>query len=465
MPAPYNSVQRFHQMETLRNQFAQSDDLPFANLLTSQRVEQALREEKAVWSERVFTPVVTLWAFLSQVLMAEGSCRKAVARVAAWLVASGQQACRLRTDAYCKARKRLPESLLRRLACETGAELSSLAEVAWQFKGRRVLIGDGSTHSMPDTPENQAAYPQSRTQKAGVGFPILRSFFLFCLATGAALNAAFAPCRGKKTGENSLLRTLLDTFRIGDIFLADRYFAGYFDVALLFLRGVDSVVRGHQLRKRDFRKGQKLGLMDHIVTWIKPKCPEWMDPDTYAALPATMNIREVAVTIAIPGFRVKHIIVQTTLLDADFASRQELAGLYRCRWHVELYLRTLKITLHMDILTCKTPEMVRKEIWARLLGYNLLRGLMAQAASDLGAKPCDLSFKGALSFLEEIAPRLPYAHGDILIELHALLLIAIDANRVNDRPNRVEPRKRKRRPKDYPHLNTSREEAKSQLGA
>lgn len=464
MSAHSNQSRHSRQIKTLRNQFAQDDGLPFANLLTAERLERAFVEEKAQWSERIFTPMVTLWAFLSQVLMADGSCRKAVARVAAWLVVQGRPMCRATSDAYCKARKRLPETLLARLARETGQHLSSHAEPEWRWKGRRVLLGDGSTHSMPDTPANQNEYPQSASQKAGVGFPIVRSMFLFCLATGAALNAAFAPLKGKKTGENSLLRTILDTFKIGDVALFDRYFSGYFDAALLKQRGVDLVSRGHQLRNRDFRKGRRLGPMDHIVAWPKPPRPEWMDIVTYISLPALMKVREVAVIVAQKGFRTEGLVVQTTLLD-EAVSAADLAQLYRCRWHVELDLRTLKITLHMDVLTCKTPEMVRKEIWARLLAYNLIRGLMAQSASDLGADPRDLSFKAAQSLLEEIAARLHSARGDTLIELRAALLIGIDMNRVNDRPDRVEPRQRKRRPKDYPHMNTTRDEAKTRLAA
>jgi hypothetical protein len=454
-----------YQIKTLRDQFAQSDELPFANVLTAARLERALGEDDVSWSERVFTPVVTLWAFLSQVLTADGSCRAAAGRVAAWLVTQGRSACRVGSGAYCKARQRLPESFVRRLVRETGDELSHNAERGWLWKKRRVVLGDGSTHSMPDTSANQKAYPQSATQKPGVGFPIVRSMFLFCLSTGAALNAAFAPVKGKKTGENSLLRTILDTFRSGDIALFDRYFSGYFDAALLKARGVDVVTRGHQLRKRDFRKGTRLGERDHVVTWSKPQRPEWMDRDTYESLPVTMPMREVFVTVAQKGFRVRHFVVQTTLLDADFASRRDLAQLYRCRWHVELDLRSLKITLGMDVLTCKTPEMVRKEIWIRLLAYNLIRGLMAQSAFDLGDHPRDLSFKAALSLLREIAASLHSATGDTSIELRAALLIAINDNRVNNRPDRIEPRKRKRRPKDYPHLNTTRQQARKHLAA
>lgn len=463
MSAHLNQSRRACQIKTLRNQFAQQDGLPFANVLSAERVERVLREENAVWSERIYTPVVTLWAFLSHVISADGSCRKTVARVLAWLVAQGRPACSPKTDPYCKARQRLPEAVLVRLTRETGRHIHDLAEPEWRWKGRRVKLGDGTTASMPDTPANQQAYPQSNTQKAGVGFPILRMMCVFCLATGVVLNAALAPYRGKKTGENALLRSLLDSFCPNDIFLADRYFSGYFDVALLKQRSVDSVIRGHQKRARDFRQGRRLGALDHVVTWSKPQRPAWMEPVTYFFLPATMAIREVAVAVPQPGFRTKHIIVQTTLLDVNFASAHDLADLYRCRWHAELDLRSLKITLGMDILTCKTPDMVRKEIWAHFLAYNLIRGLIAQTAHDLGAAPRQFSFKGALSFLLEFAVRLDSARGGTANELRDWLLIGIGSYQVQDRPDRIEPRRRKRRPKNYPPLNTPRSEARTRL--
>jgi hypothetical protein len=464
MPSYCTRRRRAHQIETLRNQFAQTDGLAFANLLTVDRIERALREENAVWSERVYTPLITLWAFLTQVISADTSCRTAVARVLAWLVSQGLPSCSPRSDPYCKARQRLPESLLVRLTCETGRELHDLAQPEWRWKGRRVKLGDGSTCSMPDTPANQKAYPQARTQKPGVGFPILRLMVVFCLATGSVINAAMCPYRGKKTGENSLLRGMLDdTFEPGDIFLADRYFSSYFDAALLGQHGVDVVVRGHQLRKRDYRIGERLGRMDHIVVWPKPKRPAWMDQRTYVSLPSCMCIREVAVTVRQAGFRTRHVVVQTTLLNADFASADDLAHLYRCRWHAELDLRSLKITLGMDILTCKTPDMVRKEIWARFLAYNLIRGVMAQAAHDLRAEPRQFSFKGALTFLREIATRLQPARGAIAATLRDWLFLAIVNYPVGDRPDRIEPRRRKRRPKGYPLLKTTRDEARKRI--
>src|SRR4051794_18368955 len=195
------------QIRTLRTQFALADGLPFADVLPAQRLEGALQEENACWREKVYTPLVILWAFLSQVISPDGSCRAAVARVLAWLVSQGEAACTPKTDPYCKARQRLPQSLLVRLTRQTGQDLSRQAPQQWLWRGRRVKIADGTTATMADTKANQAEYPQSRTQKPGVGFPILRLVVVFCLATGAVIDAALGPCRGKQTGENALLRT------------------------------------------------------------------------------------------------------------------------------------------------------------------------------------------------------------------------------------------------------------------
>lgn len=462
--AAYSKRSRhFRQINRIRNQFAQANDLPFANLLPATRLEQALREENVAWSERVWTPLLTLWAFLSHVMAPDSSCRKTVARVLAALVAAGESPCSPKTDPYVKARKRLPESLLARLARDTGRQLCAMAAPEWRFKSRRVVVGDGTTVSMPDTPANQRAYPQSKSQKPGVGFPILRMMVLFCLATGSVLNAAYSPYTGKKTGENAMLRAMLDLFEPGDLFLGDRYFSGYFDVALLLQRGVDVVTRGHQIRKRDFRQGRQLGPMDHVVTWHKPARPDWMDWATYASLPATMQIRELAIEVKQPGFRSRTIFVQTTLLYRSAATKREIADLYRCRWHAELDLRSLKITLAMDVLTCKTPDMVRKEIWAKLLAYNLIRGLIAQAAHDLGAPPRDFSFKAALALMSEMAVRLDAATATTAAELRDWLFIGIGSHQVNDRPDRIEPRRRKRREKSYPLLNESRCAARSRI--
>jgi Transposase DDE domain len=454
---------RAHQIEALRARFGQADGLPFADVLSAQRLERALREEHADWREKVYTPALTLWAFLGQVLSPDGSCRAAVARVLAWLVARGQPACSPKTDPYCKARRRLPEPLLRRLTRETGRALHERAPEGWRWKGRKVKVVDGTTASMPDTKANQAAYPQHTAQAPGVGFPIARLVVVFCLASGAALDAAVGRYQGKRTGENSLLRGLDGALEPGDVALGDRCFGGYFDLALWQGRGVDAVVRLHQQRRADFRRGRRLGPGDHVVEWEKPARPAWLDEETYRALPDRLTVREVRVRLTQRGFRTRAFVVVTTLLDARAYRPRDLAQLYRARWHAELDLRSLKVTLGMDVLRCKTPAMVRKEIWAHLLAYNLIRSVMAQAAAEIGAAPRELSFQGAVQTLTAFGERLLEADAEAADELYAWLLTAIASHQVGDRPDRVEPRRRKRRPKHYPPLNRPRDQARKAL--
>ena len=268
-------------------------------------------------------------------------------------------------------------------------------------------VADGTTVSMPDTPENQAAYPQPRSQKPGVGFPLARMVVLFSLAVGTVLEAAIGQYRGKQTGEVSLLRGLYDSLESDDVLLGDRIYCTYFDIVTLQERRVDVVTRLHQQRRADFRRGRRLGPDDHVVTWTRPRQrPPWMDTETFQRLPATIPMREVRVRVKTPGFRVHNLVVVTTLLDAERYSARDMAELYRARWHAELDLRSLKQTLHMDVLRCRTPEMVRKEIWVHFLGYNLIRRVMADAAEKHGILPRDISFATALEAMLAFAETL-----------------------------------------------------------
>src|SRR5262245_3070248 len=451
------------QIEALRAQFAQADGLPFADVLPAERVERALREEGARWRHKVYSPVVTLWAFLTQVAGPDGSCRAAVARALAWLVSQGRPPARPTTGPYCKARARLPESLPRRLAREVGRDLHSRAEAGWLWQGGRVKVADGTTASMPDTAANQEAYPQPDAQPPGLGFPIARAVVVFGLATGAALDAALGGYRGKRTGEAALLRQLAEAFEPGDVVLGDRSFGSFYEPALWRARGVDAVVRLHPARRTDFRTGRLRGPGDHVVAWDRPDRPEWLDDATDAALPRTLAVREVAVRVAQPGFRTRRLVVVTTLLDADAYPAAALAALYRARWHAELDLRSLKSTLGLDVLRCQSPDLVRKEFWMHLLAYNLIRAVMARAAQDLGCPPRELSFAGAWQAVRAFGERLLEADAARSEELHAWLLLVVGCHQVGDRPDRVEPRARKRRPKHGAYLTTPREQARAKL--
>ena len=459
-----NAGRRKRQMDLLRTQFAQREGLAFAEVLPAERVERALEQEVVSWRDCVFTPLLTVWAFLSQVISADGSCRATVARVLAWLVSQGEHPCSPHTDPYCKARQRLPEKLFERLTRETGQTLHQQVPQEWLWNDRRVKPVDGTTASMPDTPANQLEYPQPPTQKAGLGFPIVRVVVVFCLACGSVLDAALGRYQGKQTGENSLLRTLEKSFEPGDVLLADRYFSGYCDLVWWQERGVDVVTRLNKRRRCDMRRGTRLGKDDHIVMYPKPRIrPQWMDTEAFANLPRELRLREVRVRISQGGFRTKEVVVVTTLLDHEKYSAADLAKLYRARWQAELDLRSLKITLGMDVLRCKTPAMVRKEIWAHLLAYNLIRTVMAQAAVTQETPMRAISFKGTLQTMHAFAGYLMIATGESAEELHERLLHSIAEHVVGDRPNRIEPRSRKRRPKSYPFLSKPRNVAQRLL--
>jgi hypothetical protein len=437
-------------------------NLYFAALLSQDRILKAFGAARAAWQGWIYTPAVTVWVFLSQCLSPDHSCRDAVTRLMAWRLAYGLKPCSADTGAYCTARSDLPEEALHRLVLETGMETEDQSPAAWLWRGRKVRVVDGSTVTMPDTPENQAAYPQQKSQKPGCGFPTARILVIFSLSVGTVLEAAIGKYKGKQTGENSLLRGLYDTFAEGDVILADRYFSGWFDIALPLRRGLDVVLRKHQLRHTDFRQGRWLGKDDHLVSWSKPARPAWMSPAPYRELPDALTLREVRVRVVQKGFRTRSLVVVTTLLDATRYPSEEIALLYRQRWQAELHLRSLKIVLQMDQLRCKKPERVRNEFWMHLLAYNLIRGVMATAAQQAGKCPWEISFKGTLQTLSQF---LPLLMADATTEAWCkALLAAVAAHLAGDRPNRFEPRRVKRRPKHYPrlqkhrHLYTSRDE-------
>jgi hypothetical protein len=436
-------------------------DLFFAALLSREVILTALGVASSFWQGWIYTPETTTWVFLSQCLSADHSCRDAVARLAAWRVAQGLRACAAETGAYCTAREHLPEEACKQLVRQTGKDLEEQSPREWLWRGRRVRTVDGTTVTLPDTAENQAEYPQQKNQKPGCGFPIARLLVIFSLAVGTVLEVAIRPYEGKLTGENSMLRTLHDSFAAGDVVLADRYFGGWFDLALLHERGVDAVIRKHQLRPNDFRTGRRLGHDDHLVSWTKPQRPKWMSHECYAGLPNALALREVRVRVRQRGFRVKNLVVVTTLLDAEEFSAEAIAELYRLRWQAELNLRSLKTVLTIEHLRCKTPHRARNELYMHLLGYNLIRKAMALAASDSGICPWQVSFKGTLQTLNTFLPLLGSSM-DIADGCEALLA-CIAAHIVGNRPDRYEPRLVKRRPKQYKHLREPRQNYKKRV--
>jgi putative transposase len=429
-------------------------DLYFAALLPQDRILKAVTAARSFWQGWIYTPAVTVWVFLSQCLSPDHSCRDAVARLIGWRVARGQEPCSAETGAYCTARNDLPEEALHALVRDTGKQIEDESPETWLWHRRRVRVVDGSTITMPDTPANQAAYPQQKSQKPGCGFPLARILVIFSLSVGTVLEAAIGKYKGKQTGENSLFRQLYSTLAEGDVVLADRYFSGWFDMALLRQRGVDMVVRKHQLRATDFRTGKRLGKEDHLVVWSRPERAAWMSAEQYRTLPGTLTLREVRIRVSQPGMRTKSLLVVTTLLDAEQYPADELASLYRRRWQAELHLRSIKIVLQMDHLRCKTPERVRNEFYMHLVGYNLIRGVMSAAAQQVGKCPWEISFKGTLQTLSQFLPLL--LTGATTEAWCEALLRAVAAHIVGNRPDRFEPRRVKRRPKHYLRLQKHR---------
>src|SRR5215468_2439766 len=463
----HSSQQRLRQQVLfLRRQFLQDGDLPFTNVLTEEVLAQALTAVTG-WLDRVFSPLVTLWVFLGQVLGADHSCRAAVARLITHRLARGQRPCSAETGAYCQARKRLPESFFADVACSVGRRLDDRADRRWLWKGRRVYLFDGTTVTMPDTRENQAAYPQVYNQKPGLGFPIARLGALISLACGAVVNLGFCQYAGKGQGEVSLLRRLWDVLRPGDVVLADRLTANWATIAMLQGRGIELVSRLNKAhRKADFRRGRRLGADDHVIRWYKPTSIRSLDWQTYKALPEYITVREARVRVVQPGFRTKSVVVVTTLLDAEQTTKEELATLYRARWHNELDLRSLKSAMQMGELRCKTPELVRKEVWTHILAYNLLRTVMAQAAARHGVAPRTISFTGAMQTLEAFQPLLEFSAAQDAasrLRLYHDLLAAVASHRVGDRPDRYEPRVKKRRRNHYGWLTRPRAEMKRKM--
>lgn len=438
------------QLERLREQISPIWEGVINERISLTRVAEWLADEVKVWRERRYSPLTTLMMFIGQVVSADASCKDAVARE----TARGKMDRSQSTGPYCKARQRLSLKLIERFAREMGEQLRVGQSRSWCWRGREVKLVDGTTVSMPDTPENQKRFPQSRTQKVGLGFPVARLLAIVSLSCGACLEWAVGPCAGKSSGETSMLWSLAGCLKRGDVVLADRYYAGYFMIAMLMQRGADVVIRQHQLRHTDFRRGKRLGKCDHVVEWAKPPRPAWMDADTYAAMPEQLTLREV---------RVGNWIIVASLLDPKAVPKRELSDLYRQRWQVELDLRSIKSVMQMDIVRCLSPDMVEKEIAVHLLAYNLVRTVMAEVACLSLIHPRQLSFKAAMQLLRAFAEdlcRCPRSH---IESRYDDMLRSMARHRPLYRPGRVEPRVKKRRSKNYPLMTKPRNALKKPL--
>ena len=448
--------------------FLQRRGLPFADALPEDAVEKALADEDVSFGDdedAIYTPEITLWAFLSQVLFKDEqrSCVAAVARIAVLLAALSRAPCSNNTGAFCRARGKLSENVIHRLAADVADGCEQQVDSAWLWRGRHVYLVDGTTVTMPDTLENQEMYPQSSQQEKGLGFPLARVVVLVSLSTAMVKDMAIGPYKGKETGETALLRALLARFEPGDILLADRYFCSYFMIAMLMELGIDFVTRVHQLRTVDFRRGRRLGKGDHIVAWQRPQKPKWMDQQTYDRMPLSIEVREIQVHTGQPGFRTQSLVVVTTLTDAAEYTKEDIGELYHARWLVELDIRAIKITMGMDILRCKSPEMVRKEMWACVLAYNLIRRIMLQSARASGMLLRQLSFAAALQSVAASWMVIVLSDDSVAASLIEATLANLTGFIIGNRPGRVEPRAVKRRPKPHKLLTKPRDQARAEL--
>lgn len=454
---PINTINHeSNHPKLIKQKINSNKSLPFTDILSPEELIKSFSSFN--YRERCYTPDLVLFAFLSQAINADKSYQAAVVRVITHVLAKGGKPPSANTAAYCKARARLPEDSIKSLTKEHGQLLENKAPKQWLWRDRHVKLVDGSTVSMPDTKENQAIYPQSKSQKPGLGFPVARIVGVVSLATGALLDLAVGRCSGKGTGEHALFREIISVLQPKDILLGDRYYPSYTLLAHLTESKIDGVFPIHAGKKADFRRGKCLGKGDHLVTYTKPQRPEWMDQETYENVPETITLRETEITIKKKGFRPKKKVLVTTFLDPVEVTKDDLALLYNERWLIETNLKAIKETMQMGVLGAKTPEMFRKELWVHLLAYNLIRKIMAQAAHTHSRLPQQLSFKLAMQFISS------FIQVEFLSENcdeHLILLQSITYKKVRNRPGRREPRAIKRRPKPFRKLRTPREQYKN----
>jgi len=459
-------VDHHHSFHAVAESFLQADGLPFADVLSAGSIEQVFRQRSALFGqEDIFSTQIVLWAFLAQALQdGKGvSCAAAVEDIATYMHQTDQPAPCGDTGDYCRARAKLDLSALRGLTTDAARQLEADAEDAWLWKGRHAKLVDGFTFTMPDTPANQEAFPQQTQQAQGVGFPIARACTIQSLATAAVCDMAIGPYSGKETGEPSLLRSMLESFDEGDLVVFDRYYCSFMMIALLQRRGLDVCARLHQCRSCDFRRGRRLGAYDHLIAWTRPERPAWMTRQAYAQIPETLTLREIQFSVKIPGRRTETLTVVTTLTDPEAYSKEDIAELYGFRWNVELDIRDIKQTLGLDHVRCKTPEMVRRELWVTLLAYVLIRKVIATSAAVHDKQPRQLGFTLACQAI--LASRMLLATGSARDPrgLWTSALARIARNEVANRPGRIEPRAIKRRLHRYPLLHRSRRELREEM--
>jgi putative transposase len=441
-------VEHKNRFDAVAEPFLQGEGLPFSSVLNAEQIERAFSEDDGLFAQDdLFSTDITLWAFLAQALRdgKGAACTAAVADIATYMLQTGRQPPAGDTGNYCRARAKLSLPALRRLVLESAEQLEREADESWLWNGLHAKLVDGFTFTMPDTPDNQAAFPQLSTQRIGAGFPIARCCTVMSLATACVCDMAIGPYQGKGTGENALLRDMLDVFDEGDVVVFDRYYCSFMMLAMLSCRGVHACTRLHQRRTSDFRRGDRLGQDDHLITWTRPARPAWMSERQYAQIPATLMLRELRFDVAVPGRRTEEITVITTLIDPEAFPAEDIAALYGLRWNVELDIRDIKQTLGLDHVRCKSPHMVRRELWVTLLAYNLIRKVIGTSAVLHDKQPRRLSFTLACQTVLASWMLLSTGSARSAQALWTAALDSIAAHEVPLRPGRIEPRVLKRR--------------------
>jgi hypothetical protein len=444
------------RVRNLRQQSLLQLDLLLSSLLPPGLLSQAGQGPNS--RDRVYSIRRTFFGFLYQVLNPDCPCRQVVRQIQALFALHSASQVDPGTSAYCQARTRLPGDLLPRLRCALAARADRTRPL---WHGLRVKVIDGTGVSLPDTTKNQRAYPQPGGQKPGCGFPLMKIVGVFSLATGVLLDYA----KGHKhQHELGLLHRMIDAFQPGDLALADRGFSTYTLMALLWLRKVQSLLRLHHARPKDFRKGKRLGKNDRLLLWRKPddwQKPRYMAKAIWQLLPKELSVRMVRFTLEIPGYRTKSVTLITTLLDPKVYPAAELAQLYARRWRIELWFRDIKTSMGMEVLRCLSPKMVHKELEMFFVAYNLIRCLMADATKIHDVSVDRLSFKGTVDSIRQFSVAIAQARSrKKKNHLIARLLEIIAQDQVPERPGRREPRAVKRRPKPYQKLNRPRRRMK-----
>lgn len=448
--------------------FLAGEGVPFAKIISAERIERVFARHGNLFGiGGVYTTAVMVWSFLGQVLRdgKEASCQAAVARVVSYCQQADIDAPTSDTGDYCRARAKLSAAALQELSCEVAAELEETADERWLWKGKHAKLIDGFTFTMPDTPKNQAKYPHPQTQAPGVGLPIARAVAILSLATACVMDVTIGPYSGKETGESALLRSLLKSLDHGDVAVMDRYYCSFMMIALLVGQGTQVCARKHHLRHSDFRRGRRLGTYDHLIVWTRPQRPDWMDEEAYAQIPETLELREIRYNVVEPGRRTRSIDVITTLTDDEEYSKEDVAELYGFRWNSEVDIRSIKDSLNVGHVRCKSPEMVGRELWTTILAYNLIRTTAGAAALVHRKQPRQISFTSTCQYILASWMQLSCRLIDLrkVDEYCRKLLAQIAECEVANRPGRLEPRVLKRRKHGYKLMQKPRHQLRREL--